>query len=155
MAVFDYSFTVDAPVEMVSGFHHDTSVLKLLTPPPLYAQIHAFEPLGDGSKASFTLWFGPIPIRWKVVHTDVDQRGFTDIQVQGPLRRWRHTHRFRTIDDGKTRVDEHIEYEHRAGLRGLFSRLLFSRVGLYVLFTARKQITRKHVKRLVRRESRT
>ena len=64
MAVFKYSFTVDAPLVKVSDFHRDTSVLKVLTPPPIIAQIHSYEPLGEGSVARFTLWFGPIPIRW-------------------------------------------------------------------------------------------
>ena len=32
MPVFDYSFTVDAPLEAVRDFHHDTSALKKLTP---------------------------------------------------------------------------------------------------------------------------
>lgn len=153
MPVFDYSFTVNAPVAEVSGFHHDTSVLKQLTPPPLIAQIHAFEPLGEGSKARFTLWFGPVPVRWQVVHVDVDQNGFTDVQVRGPLKQWRHTHRFTATSDHTTRVDEHIEYEHADGLKGLLSRLLFSRLGLTFLFTARKQITRRQVKRLSSRGS--
>lgn len=152
MPVFDFSFIVNAPLSAVSAFHHDTSVLKRLTPPPIFAQIHAFEPLGENSKASFTLWFGPIPIRWQVVHSNVGPNGFTDTQVRGPLRRWRHTHRFTAVDERTTRVDEHIEYEHHAGLKALFSRLLFSRPALSFLFTARMLITRKQVKRAKTRE---
>ncbi len=143
MATFDYSFEVAAPVEAVSGFHKDTSVLKKLTPPPIIAQIHNFEPLGEGSKADFTLWFGPVPVRWQAVHSDVTLNGFTDTQLKGPLKQWQHQHRFSAIDEETTVVTEHIEYEHDSGLRGLWSRLLFSKVGLYMLFTARKIITRR------------
>lgn len=147
MTIFHFSFTVNASLSKVSEFHRDTSVLKRLTPPPIFAQIHSFEPLGENSKASFTLWFGPIPIRWEAVHQNVDQNGFTDSQVRGPLKRWRHTHRFTATGERRTRIDEHIEYEHHAGLRGLPSRLLFSKLALRSLFTARMLITRVYMQR--------
>lgn len=151
--VFDFSFNVNASLTDVSRFHHDTSVLKRLTPPPIFAQIHSFEPLAENSKASFTLWFGPIPIRWEAVHIDVSQNGFTDCQVRGPLKRWRHTHRFTATGERSTRIDEHIEYEHHQDVRGLFSRLLFSQLALKSLFTARMVITRLYLRR-ARRQAR-
>lgn len=147
MPTFDYSFTVSAPVEAVAAFHRDTSVLKKLTPPPIFAQIHSFEPLGEGSIAEFTLWFGPLPIRWRAVHSDVSEYGFTDTQVNGPLRYWQHTHRFTPISPNLTRVEEHVAYAHFAGRHGLLTRLLFARPGLYMLFTARKWLTRFYVAR--------
>lgn len=145
MPTFDYTFEVAAPLEAVSRFHKDTSVLKKLTPPPLIVQIHNFEPMGEGSKADFTLWFGPLPLRWQAVHSDVGPQGFTDTQIKGPLKSWRHTHRFEPIGESRTLVREHIEYEHDSGLRGVRSRLLFSPLGLRLLFTARKLITRRSV----------
>ena len=155
MPIFNYTFTVDAPVTAVSAFHHDTTVLKKLTPPPIFAQIHNYEPLGEGSKAEFTLWFGPIPVRWQAVHHDVSPSGFTDVQQKGPLQSWAHTHHFVAAGDGLTRVEEHIEYEHASGWRGLFSRALFAKPGLYMLFTARKMLTRHHVKKLTSTEDQT
>lgn len=149
MPVFDYTFEVEAPVDVVSAFHHDTSVLKTLTPPPIFAQIHSFEPLGEGSLADFTLWFGPFPVRWTARHSDVSVNGFTDTQVKGPLKAWRHTHRFTEIAHGRTRVHEHIEYEYADGLAGILNRLMFGRPGLQGLFTARKLITRRHVARMM------
>lgn len=147
MQTFDYTFTVNAPVTAVSDFHHDTSVLKTLTPPPIFAQIHRFEPLGEGSTAEFTLWFGPIPVRWQAVHSDVSQHGFTDTQVSGPLQSWQHTHRFTAVSATITKIHEHIEYAHHDGVRGLFTRLLFAKPALFMLFTARKLITRWHLRR--------
>ena len=152
MPIFDYRFTVAAPQTTVSTFHHDTRILKLLTPPPMFVQIHSFEPLGEGSVANFTIWAGPIPLRWQAVHTQVSPNGFTDTQASGPMRFWQHTHRFRALAPNLTEVHEHIEYQHHAGLRGLFTRLLFNKPGLWALFTARKWITRQHVARLVANE---
>ena len=81
MPEFRHSFTVDAPLAAVRAFHHDTGVLRQLTPLPIIARVHAFEPLADGSQAEFTLWFGPLPLRWQAVHSDVGPNGFTDTQV--------------------------------------------------------------------------
>ena len=146
---FRHSFIVDAPVEAVAAFHSDTGVLKRLTPMPIVAQIHDYEPLGDGSNARFTLWFGPIPVRWHAIHSDVGPSGFTDTQVSGPLRSWRHTHHFVPNGPNQTRVEDTILYEHHSGLRGVMSRTLFSRPGLLYLFTARKILTRRGVAQLM------
>ena len=144
MPTFDYTFTVRAPLVAVTEFHRDTRALKRLTPPPISMQLHKVEPMGEGSVSEFTLWFGPIPIRWVAVHSNVDpQRGFTDTQASGPLKRWRHTHSFTAESSGVTRINEHIEYEHHGGVRGLFTRLMFGRLGLLALFTARKFVTRR------------
>lgn len=145
MPKFNYTFTVDAPLEAVSNFHKDTRVLKKLSPPPIFAQIHEYEPLAEGSKADFTLWFGPLPIHWQAQHSNVSLHGFTDTQIRGPLKYWQHKHLFTPTADGKTLISEQIDYEHDTGLRGVLSRLLFSRPGLTMLFTARKIITRRSV----------
>jgi len=144
MPIFDYEFLVDAPRSAVAAFHYGASV-KTLTPLPIIAQLHYHEPLADGSKSNFTLWFGPFPVHWKVVHSDVGESGFTDTQIRGPLKRWRHNHRFFAQEDGTTRVSEHIEFEYRPGLAGLLSRLIFSDPALTMLFTMRKMITRRLV----------
>lgn len=145
MPTFEYTFTVNAPLTAVSAFHHDTRALKTLTPPPIFAQIHHFDPMADGAIAEFTLWFGPLPVRWKAIHSNVSPNGFTDTQISGPLQSWQHTHTFTAVSPTTTRVDEHITYSHHDGRRGLLSRLLFAQPGLFLLFTARQLITRWHL----------
>lgn len=147
MPQFNFQFTVNAPVTAVRHFHQDTRILKKLSPPPIFAQIHTFEPLAEGSRAEFTLWFGPLPVRWTAVHHHVGANGFTDQQVHGPLKHWEHTHRFTAVNAHTTLVREHIEYDHFSGRRGLFSRILFNKPGLTMLFTARKWLTRFYVQR--------
>lgn len=142
MHTFNHHFIVGAPWEAVVAFHQDTRVLKRLTPPPLFLQLHHFQPLGEGSTAEFTLWLGPVPTRWRSVHHDVGPHGFTDRQASGPLKHWRHTHRFTPVADGRTLVSEEIEYEHPQGLAGLLTRLLFNQPGLTLLFKYREVVTR-------------
>jgi ligand-binding SRPBCC domain-containing protein len=143
MPTFDYAFEVEAPVEAVAAFHDDTRVLRRLT--PAYVRIHRVDPLGEGSIAEFTVWFGPIPIRWRARHRDVGPNGFTDIQDNGPLKSWVHTHRFVAAGAGSTRVTEHIEYEYEPGWGGVFGRLFFGPPALRALFAYRAWVTRRAV----------
>ncbi|MEM9354332.1 MAG: hypothetical protein AAGA92_15100 [Planctomycetota bacterium] len=147
MPTFDYKFTVNAPQEAVRQFHHDTSALKILTPPPTIVQLHDIEPLAEGSVSRFTLWVGPLPLKWKAVHRDVTDQGFTDIQAEGPAKKWEHTHTFVALDDQTTEVREHVEYEHAGGFWGLVTRALFAKPNLYTMFTYRKLATRRALKK--------
>ncbi|MFM8953163.1 MAG: SRPBCC family protein [Planctomycetaceae bacterium] len=147
MPVFDYRFTVAAPLAAVRDFHRDTSALKRLTPPPTFVQLHAIEPLGEGSVSRFTLWVGPLPLRWKAVHRGVTDRGFTDVQAEGPAAKWEHTHSFVPLDDRTTEIREHIEYEHKGGFWGVVTRILFSKPNLTLMFTYRRLVTRWFLRR--------
>ena len=110
--VLNHNFVVRAPLAAVAAFHHDARVLPRLTPPPILVQLHRVDPLGEGSIADFTLWFGPLPVRWVALHSQVDPlRGFTDTQQSGPLKFWRHIHSFEAVDAATTRVSEHVEFE--------------------------------------------
>ncbi len=146
MPIFDYRFRVSAPVEAVSAFHFQTGILKALTPPLMIMQVHRFDPLADGSVGEFTMWMGPVPVRWVALHSNVSATGFTDTQTSGPMKFWQHTHRFNAISPTETEVHEHIEYEHHSGLRGLWSRMLFPRPALIALFTWRAFVTRRAVR---------
>lgn len=145
MPVFDFKFNVRAPVTAVSEFHFEPGILNTLTPPLLIMQIHKFEPLSEGSVAEFTMWMGPVPVRWKAVHSEVSASGFTDTQTEGPMKSWAHTHRFSAVNETCTEVHEHIEFEHFGGLKGLWSRLLFPKPALFLLFHVRRWITQREV----------
>lgn len=151
MQLFEYRFQVQASLEAVSFFHHDTRVLKQLTPPPVFAQIHSVEPLAEGSRSEFTLWFGPLPVRWVAVHSAVDREvGFTDTQLRGPMKSWQHRHEWHAVDAQTTMMRERIEYEHQPGIRGLLTRLLFARPLLEIMFAYRAWATRRAVKNNLR-----
>jgi ligand-binding SRPBCC domain-containing protein len=148
MPIFQASTQLDAPVDAVASFHHDTIALKRLTPPPVFVQLHALEPLAEGSLADFTLWFGPLPIRWLAKHAQVSRNsGFTDTQVRGPMRKWVHTHRWRPLDERHTLLEDHIAYEHKPGWQGLLTRLLFAPPLLKMMFAYRHAVTRRALRR--------
>ena len=147
MPVFDYKFTVRASLQAVRDFHHDTSALKRLTPPPTIVQLHNVEPLAEGSISTFTLWVGPLPLRWEAIHRGVSDKGFTDVQSKGPAKKWVHTHTFTPITADNTEIREHIEYEHDNGFWGVVTRVLFARPNLYLMFAYRKYATRWSLRR--------
>lgn len=145
MPVFSTTFSVNAPLKAVADFHKDTSALKKLNPPGVIVQLHRVDPMAEGSVSKFTMWFGPFPIRWTAVHSDVSINGFTDTMVDGPAAHWVHTHRYEAEGPNKTLLKEHIEYEHKPGFMGLVTRVLFSPLNLKILFAFRARATRKGV----------
>lgn len=145
MPSFQQEFLVDAPIEKVAEFHSSTRALKQLNPPPIFVQLNQIEPLGEGSRSDFTLWLGPLPIRWVAVHSEVDSlTGFTDTQMAGPFKTWVHRHQFQSIDGDKTRVVDQIEAQPGDHpFWGLISRFMW--LTLPILFSYRARQTRHAV----------
>ena len=139
---FESRFTVRASLESVARFHSDPRALRRLTPSPM--QVHRLDPMGEGSVSEFTMWVGPVPIRWRAVHTALDGlRGFTDTQERGPMARWVHRHEFRSLGPALAEVHDRIWYRHPSGWRGVLTRTLFSPLPLWGLFRYRAWATRR------------
>lgn len=144
MRRFSHRFLVQAPLARVTTFHRNTKALKLLTPPPIVVTFHRIEPLSEGSVSEFTLWIGPLPVRWRALHTDVHgERGFTDTQATGPFAYWRHHHTFVAIDAKTTEISDAVEARPGRGFWGLVSRLMW--LSLPWLFAYRAWSTRRAV----------
>lgn len=143
MPALDWVTRVPASTEAVARFHAAPRIIRRLTPFVVPMSMHRMDPLAEGSIAEFTLWFGPLPVRWTARHIDVDPRtGFTDVQTAGPFRFWKHLHRFEATSNGATDIVEHVDYQHGPGWAGLLTRLLFSRPMLFLLFTYRSAVMR-------------
>ena len=143
MPTFEHSFTVTAPVEVVRRFHASTDAIPWLTPPPMVARVHRGGRVEEGMVAEFTLWLGPLPLRWCARHVDVGERSFVDEQADGPFASWRHRHAIEPLDEHTTRVDDTVHYAHRTGARGLLTRaLLGNELSLQGLFAYRAAMTR-------------
>ncbi len=140
---FKFTISVRAPLPAVANFYPDARALQRLTPPPASVQFRRVKPLGEGSIADFTLWFGLWPVRWVAVHSNVDSlHGFTDTQRIGPMQHWQHTHHFESVGKGTTRVTESVVYAYQPGWRGLLGPVLFNRLTLRLLFYYRGLVTR-------------
>ena len=145
MPTYTAAFTVEVTIEAVAEFHRDTRALTQLTPPPLSVSFNELQPLGEGSIADFTLWFGPIPIHWVSSHSNVHPtQGFTDTQISGPFDHWVHQHNFVPIDDNTTEIRDQIQAIPGRGLKwGLVSRFMW--LNLPILFAYRARRTKQAV----------
>jgi ligand-binding SRPBCC domain-containing protein len=152
---FQHRFRVDAPLADVAEFHSNSASMAAITPPPIIVQVHqAPVVLQDGDEMDFTLWLGPLPLRWLARIEDVTARGFVDRQVRGPMQRWEHRHSFVPSDDGATEVVDVVEVELRRHL--LWGPLgLGMWLGLPILFAFRGWKTRKLLQCKVAMEQQT
>lgn len=134
MPSFHHSAEIKASLEQVEEFHRDPRALRKLTPLPI--QIHRNEWAGDSGRAEFTVWFGPVPVRWDA-RLETHDEGFLDRQERGPLQTWEHIHSFTSLGSQLTRIDDDILYSYKPGWRGWLSRLAFAPPALRVLFAYR------------------
>jgi ligand-binding SRPBCC domain-containing protein len=142
MKIYQHQFVVNAPLSKVVEFYWDSRTLRILTPPPVIVHFHMVQPLSEGSVADFTLWLGPIPVRWLAVHHDIDpMAGFTDSMMRGPFEAWVHQHRFEALDPHRTQIIDNIQaLPGPHPFWGLVSRFMW--LNLPVLFAYRSWRTK-------------
>jgi ligand-binding SRPBCC domain-containing protein len=116
MLHFQYSSTIDAPVEKVWQFHERPDILEVLTPP--WQPVRVIRRQGGlevGATHEFRLMLGIIPIKWQAKHIECQpNRLFVDEQIVGPMLSWIHRHQFET-EHGKTKLTDAIDYELPGG----------------------------------------
>jgi ligand-binding SRPBCC domain-containing protein len=107
---FRHSFRIRAPLAQVAAFHRQSRSMGAITPPPAIVRLHRAPPeLGEGDEMEFTIWMGPLPIRWKARIEQVSLQGFTDRQLRGPFKEWVHRHSFHTTDAQTTEIQDDVQ----------------------------------------------
>ncbi len=107
---FTHRFEVDQDPARVAAFHTSPDSMAAITPPPIVTRMHrAPDRLHEGAEMDFTLWLGPLPLRWSARIEDVGPERFTDVQQRGPFDSWVHRHAFEPLGDGRTAVVDRIE----------------------------------------------
>ncbi|MDX1745993.1 MAG: SRPBCC family protein [Halobacteriales archaeon] len=125
MAVYSRRTRIDAPLETVWSFHSTVDGLEAVTPGWFNLRIEAVTGTPDSAPrgelvedAEVSLSIRPFGVgprqRWtsRIVARDRSDREawFRDEMIEGPFRRWSHTHRFR--ERGRsTDVIDRVEYE--------------------------------------------
>ena len=143
---YKHRFKVNAPLTEVTNFHSQSASMGDITPPPAVVKIHeAPARLDEGDEMDFTVWLGPLPVRWKARIEDVSATGFVDRQLQGPFRCWTHRHSFHPIDEETTEVVDEIEFKlAKHPVRGIMG--LGMSLSLPFLFAYRGWKTRRLLK---------
>jgi ligand-binding SRPBCC domain-containing protein len=139
---FGHQFAVPTPLAAVADFHRRPASLVALTPPPLVLSLdHPEALLGEGADISFTIWLGPLPIRWNARIEGLSPCGFADRQISGPFASWTHRHTFVSAGERWTVVMDDVSADlRRHPFWGPIGLLLW--LGMPALFAYREWRTR-------------
>lgn len=149
MPVFTKQSTINATASRVFAWHQSKDALTKLIPPWEHVVIEqAPASLADGQRAILRLSIGPIKLRWIAEHTGFIDRGpdggeFSDFQVSGPFKSWRHRHSVTALSPTSCTLTDHIEYELPLGWLGRAFGSAMTRRKLDKMFTFRHQVTRE------------
>lgn len=140
--VFEHSSIFATTMGKMMEFHEKSGPAQL-SPPPIFVRVH------EDSRTSltqgdlrFTLWVGPIPIKWLAHHeAGPSPTSFADLMIEGPMAYWRHEHIF-TQEATGVRLTDRVTLAHKTGLQGIFTHLMFDGLPLRILFLFRHLKTR-------------
>ena len=143
MQIFTKRTRINSPASTVFAWHARPGAFERLTPPWERVQIlEKGEGIGDGARRTFRVRIGPIRVRWVAEHRDhVAGRQFRDVQVEGPFRRWEHTHRFHADGPEACYLEDQVEYELPLGALGNLFGSSFARSMLARMFAYRHSVT--------------
>lgn len=146
---YQHRFTVKAPLADVAAFHSRSASMGAITPPPIVVRVHAAPAqLTEGDSMDFTLWLGPLPVRWVARIEQTSATRFVDRQMRGPFAQWEHHHTFVPVDAGQTEViDQVTAHLHKNWFWKLVGASMW--IGLPALFAYRAWKTRRLLSRSV------
>jgi ligand-binding SRPBCC domain-containing protein len=132
---------VARPRREVFAFFADPLNLERITPAFLRFRITTPRPIEmkPGAIIDYRLRLYGLPVAWRTrIETFEPESSFTDVQLVGPYRRWRHRHDF-VEGAGGTEVRDVVEYEMPLGPIGALVRQVFVARSLDRIFDARRR----------------
>lgn len=104
---------INRPREDVFEFFSRAENLERLTPDFLNFQVVSETPIEmkEGTEIEYSLSVHGLPMTWiSRIECWEPPEKFVDVQIKGPYKRWHHTHKFETQNNG-TLVKDHVEYD--------------------------------------------
>ena len=139
--VLEREQVVRRPIGEVFAFFSDAANLERITPAKLRFKILSPLPLAtrEGALIDYQLRLFGVPFRWRTrIESFEKERQFTDVQLRGPYRSWRHVHEFESVSEG-TKMRDRVEYEIPLGPLGEIARALFVTRQVESIFDFRRQ----------------
>ena len=107
---YRHQFRVRAPLPALAEFHAQSASMGAITPPPISMRVtRAPARLREGDEMAFTMWLGPVPLKWVAHIENVSGRGFSDRQISGPFQEWTHRHTFAALSEATTEVRDEVQ----------------------------------------------
>jgi ligand-binding SRPBCC domain-containing protein len=125
LRTFRHSFIVKSPIEKVWHFYTDVRHLETITPKEMELKIvnTTSQNIIQGQEilASSKI-FEKMKIRrtmtWHSKITFLKKYEYIDEILAGPFKKWRHLHKFHSIDGKQTEIIDEIEFELPYGILG-------------------------------------
>lgn len=116
-----YRSTVSATPDDLHAWHAGPAAFQRLTPP--WMRVAVLDGAGRIAPGDWKVIrvpvAGPIGFSWKIEHDEIGRnRGFADIQQEGPFASWRHEHRFRPAGKDDASLEDVLTYELPYGAMG-------------------------------------
>ena len=136
---------IAASADAVFDWHEAPGAFERLTPSWERVRVLRHEGgIRDGARVSLLVGPAPFSLRWDLEHRDY-QHGvsFTDLQLTGPFRYWKHVHRMIPQGPHACVLEDTIEYELPLGVLGWVFGRPFVQRKLTRLFAFRHAVTRR------------
>ena len=140
---------LSASAAAVFDWHEAPGAFARLTPPWERVRVVRHEGgIRDGARVSLRVGPKPFSVRWDLEHRDYQRgRSFTDLQIAGPFRYWKHVHRMIPQGPQECVLEDAIEYELPFGTIGWLIGRPFAQRKLKRLFAFRHAVTRQAFER--------
>ncbi len=111
---------IPTSADALFAWHEEPEAFTRLTPPWEAVQVLVQEGgIRDGARVVLKVGTRPFALRWELTHEDYRPgRSFTDRQVRGPFRLWRHEHRMRPDGPDACVLEDAIEFAFPLGWLG-------------------------------------
>ncbi len=111
---------IPASADELFNWHEAPGAFERLTPP--WERVRILSRQGgirDGATVSLEVGPWPFSMRWDLQHRDYERgRSFSDVQVKGPFRHWKHVHRMISQGPHSSLLEDTIEYALPLGWLG-------------------------------------
>ena len=137
--------TIARPLAEVSAFFERPENLARITPPWLGFRLHSASPVAmrAGATIDYSIRVMKVWVRWRtLIESYEPPRSFTDSQLRGPYKLWRHSHFFREAPGG-TEIEDRVEYAVGWGPLGAAAHAIYVRRSLEEIFDYRAAATKQ------------
>ncbi len=134
---------VRQPLEEVFAFFERPENLERITPPELGFEILTPQPvpMERGALIDYRVRLAGIPFRWTTYIARYEPpHMFVDVQLRGPYAFWHHTHRFSTIGERGTLIEDEVLYLLPFGLLGKIPHRIWIKRQLTRIFDYRANV---------------
>jgi uncharacterized protein (TIGR01777 family) len=131
-------------VETLFAWHERPGALERLTPgwDAVTVAERSGDGIRDGARVVLNVPAGPVTTRWVMEHEGyVRNAQFRDVMRRGPFSRWEHTHRFESLGDDRSALEDVVDYALPLGALGRVAGGAFARAKIRRAFAYRHAVT--------------